>query len=62
MQLVFYKHFELDIAIVGEVNEFELKVVPIVEGEDKGVYFLIEIKPLEGSNSVLTFFLKLELV
>lgn len=48
MELIFHKDFKSYVTFIGEISEFELEVVPVVEGEGKCVYFFVEIEPFEG--------------
>lgn len=48
MQLIIDPHFELDVTVVGEVDELDLEEVPVVKSEVIGVYLLVEVQPRKG--------------
>lgn len=45
--MVLSKGFELNEALISEVNKIDFEMVPVVESEDIGIDFLIEGDPIK---------------
>lgn len=61
MQLVFNKHLKIDVTVIGEVNQLDLKEVPVVKSEVKSVDLLIQTQPSKWRTRFQTSLWKFEL-
>lgn len=48
MKVIFREGFELEIAIIAEIDELKFEMIPVVEGKVVRVDLLIESQPFKG--------------
>lgn len=45
--MVLSEGLELDVALIGEINKVQFKVIPVIEGEGIAVDLLVETQPIQ---------------